>query len=847
MATVIPTNDQLAILKDKSDASYLIAKSAQSYYQNNPTDVVAKQDYDNAVKEYLADSTAYQDALLVSMDGPTDGVTSSSSPTSGSTTSSTNSAAGASAGVTGAVSGAIASLTSSLPAPLGQAISGALSSLLGAALKTPTPTSIIPNPMHQYASWTYATSLWWLDIDDYNNLINVGDAGPGTNLSLPNSYVIAEDSGLYPNQRLPTQNGLNYNIQSIEFDTVVGHNSASKSSNMIAGKMLVVEPYGVTLLDTLIKASVSKQDNYTDRPYMIQIDFVGYDDNGNPVPSSQTNIYRKRFPITITGFSIEVTAKGAEYNIDFAAAGHQAHQNDEHSKVPKNITVTAATVDDFFNANVSTSFTSQLNSFWLQEAQDQKSQFADSISFDIDSKIAQSKIVYDKQLSLAQANPNGGGIDLSKSSFAIPSGTSIQEIINKVLIQSQFLQDQIPDPTADQTAEQTTAQNQAVLNTFKTVVQTTYGGLNSGGAPVTGSAAKDQIRSRYAKTFKYGIHQYHNYSVPHPAAPQATDSRQQTVKAYNYIYTGKNIDILDFKIVFDTTFYTAVNTYTAENAAAQPTASSATDTTKADAKTPTITMNLLGALGVIPGLSQVLNLTPIRIRNIVNDQRDNMGMNIITNPKAQVAANLMRSVYTESVSAAMASLDLKIVGDPTLLKQDDWLYTPSPTTSTNWLATIAQSLFAQQYGHIKMDDGALIASVTVNTPVDIDIDQQNQGLVSPAIGSVPSIFSGQYEIKTIKNTFSDGIFVQTLSMIRLPNSDIVGSGVIANSNNSRGTVGLNQSIQGLVNSAVQSVKGLFSSSSGSTSTPASSSPGQATYGADGAVNSAYDATRYGDG
>jgi len=848
MATTIPTNDQLETLKAQKDTAYNIAEAAKLHYQNLPNDPAAKQAYDSAMQSFYQALNAYTNAEIVSMDGPTDGVAASSAASAGSTTSSTNSASSAGAGVTGAVSGALSSLTSSLPAPLGNAINSALSSLLGAALKTPVPTSIIPNPMHQYASWTYCTSLWWLDVEDYNNLVSVADAGPGTNLPLPKSYVIAEDSGLYPNRRLPTQNGLNYNIQDIDFDTVVGQNSSSKSSNIIGGHITIVEPYGVTLLDSLIKASSTAQENYTDRPYMLQIDFVGYDDAGNPAPTNQTNIYRKRFPINIIGFKIEVTNKGAEYKIEFTPAGHQATQNDEHSKIPKNITVTAGTVGDFFDANVTTSFTSQLNSFWQQEVTDQKVQYADSISFDIDPKIAQSTIVYDKQMSLSEANPNGAGIDLSKGNFAIPAGTSIQEIINKVILQSKFLQDQIPDAAANQTSEQTVAANQAVLNTFKTVVQTSYGGVNSAGTQT--AAAKDQIRNRYAKAFKYGIHQYHNYSVPHPAAPQATDSRQQTVKAYNYLYTGKNIDILDLKIDLDMTFYTAVNTYTAENAASNPTASSASDTKTANSATPSITTTLLGALGIIPGLSQVLNAIPIRIRNIVNDQRDNMGMNIISNPKAQVAANLMRSIYTDSVTPGMINLNLRIVGDPTLLKQDDWLYTPSPTTSTNWLSAISQSLFAQKYGQIKMDDGALIASVTVNTPVDIDIDQQNKGLVSPAIGSVPSLFSGQYEIRTIKNTFSGGKFEQVLTMNRLPNSDIVGSGVIQNATNNRSVVSIGQAVQGLVNSAVQTVGGLINSALGSSSTPANPAPNptnQATTDSSGAVNSQYDATRYGDG
>lgn len=753
-----------------------------------------------------------------------------------------------------AVSGAITNVASRIPVVggllggiLSGAATGALSKLLGTAIKSPVATSPIPNPMHQFATWTYAASLWWLDVGDYNTLVDGADAGSGLNLPLTKSYVIAEDSGLYPDRRLPTQQGLNYNIQTIDFDTVVGLNSTSKSSNMTTGKLTIAEPYGCTLLDSLVKASANtgKGDNYTQRPYMLQIDFVGYDDQGNPVPSSQTNVYRKRFPIQIVGFKIDVTNKGAEYVIDFTAANHVAHNN-EHGKIPKNITVTAKTVDDFFK-----DFSKQLNDFWKLEATNQKVQYADSMSFDLDSAIGGSAIVYDKQMSLGKADPNSKqGIDLTKGSFSISAGTTIQDVINKVLVQSDFLIKQLglkPDTGADEVQSSVTK----ALNTFKTVVQVTYSGVNAAG--VESKGANDKIRNTYAKKFKYNIHQYIVYDPKHPSAPLASDSRPYASKVYNYIYTGQNIDILDFKINFDATFFTAVNSYTKEVAAAQPTASTALNNILADGKSPSLSLNLLGALNLIPGFDKITNLTPLRYKNIVNDQRDNTGMNIIANPAAQTTANMMRSIYTD-LSGDMMNVDLKIVGDPTLLKQDDWLYSPSPTTSSIFNSALSQFDFAKQYGHIKMDNGTLIATLKVNTPTDLDMDQRNQGLVSPPIGSTPSLFSGQYQILTIKNSFSGGQFTQNLNLVRLTNSDVTAAAPL--NNDGRGAVNINQSIQGLVNKTVQTVSGMVGTALGDVTTAAGdlykkvtadSTAGQATVDAEGKVTSEYDATRWGGG
>ena len=114
------------------------------------------------------------------------------------------------------------------------------------------------------------------------------------------SYVIAEDAGLFPDRRLPGVLPVNYNIQNVKFTTIIAPNKQSRSSNMIEGSMTIIEPYGVTFLDTLCVAAsyfYPGGANYTTLPYMLQLDFFGYDDNGDPISDSDTIGLRKRFPI----------------------------------------------------------------------------------------------------------------------------------------------------------------------------------------------------------------------------------------------------------------------------------------------------------------------------------------------------------------------------------------------------------------------------------------------------------------------------------------------------------------------------------------------------------------------
>lgn len=653
----------------------------------------------------------------------------------------------------------------------GNGASTSTTSTTPGSIKGPIPTDIVPNPLHKYASYTYAWSLWLLDTDDFNSLMDVSDAGLSRTMPLPKSYVVAEDSGLYTSKRLPTQFGLNYNIQHVQFETTVGANGASKHTNMIDGSVVVVEPYGVTLIDSLALASKrgNVYQNYTQQPFMLQLDFFGYDDNGNEISTSETTLLRKRFPIRINSMNLQVTKTGAEYTFHFTPAGHSGTM----LKVPKQINISGGKVGEVLG-----NLSSKLNEHWASETRRGISHFANSVKFDIDDLIAGSKVVYDKQMSLTDAKPTGNTVSMTSTTFSIPSGSSIVEVIDKIVLQSDYVIDQLGLNLQDKgltpataTAAQQRQSLTQVFNAFRTTCQARFIGTTGSGATV--SSAFDNSRNTYPIEITYKIKQYPVFNGTHPALPTLSDSRPFIVKDYNYTYTGKNIDILDFKLAFDYTWFTEVNVYNNQYAAAQATASTGVDTLLSNAPSIMLSPQLLASSGAVPALGAIPVINPVRLQPVVHDQRDAQ-LQVIKDPNKVTAANAMRSLYSNSGSD-MISVDLDIVGDPTLLKQDDWLYSPSPNSINNYNRAISQKEFSNEYGHVKMDAGALIVKLTVNTPIDNDTDWANQGLVFPQPGTYTSMFSGLFSIIKIRNTFENGQFKQKLVLARQPNTDYISN------------------------------------------------------------------------
>ena len=711
------------------------------------------------------------------------------------------------------------------------------------AVQAPVPTSPVPNPLHNYASYTYTWSLWWLDINDYNSLTKSQIDNATTYVLGPNSYVVAEDAGLYPDRRLPSTAGLNYYIQDVNFTTVIGLNKKSKGTNMIEGEFTIIEPYGVTLIDSLLMASGSSGEfkNYLQQPYMLELNFTGYDDNGNPIGRQYANIFRKRFPIKIIECKFSVGTKGTEYKLSFVPTSHGDAHSEEMRTTPLSMSITAKTVNEFFNGDANANpptlgVAGYLAKFYNDEKAAGKREVADVFKFQFDDAVGKSSIVSDKLTPLSQGNPDSPnktaavapGIDLSKNTFNIPKGTTYIDVINKALAQSDWL---INLQLGLEKPEKKTGDQTSVFNAFKILNSSTF-------------LDYDKTRNTYGKVITYKINQYPTWKTDHPDLPQLSDSTPYTAKVYNYIYTGKNVDIIDLKLQFDTTFYTAVNKYTKTNAATQITKD--TNREEVNSKLPSFMPGLGFLSKFIPQLAQLPSVSPVRYHSVVGDQSATIGMNIINRPAAQQSADILKSVYS-GAGGDMINVTLTIVGDPTLIKQDDWLYTPTPKTNSssgavsadsaaantdnsllgqleNSLKTAAtnivtgavnslingtvnrllgglgggqlggavysalgQDRFAEQYGHLKMDGGDVVCTLTVNTPIDNDIDITNEGLVYPKPGMRTSFFSGQYKLLTVKNKFSQGVFTQELDLIRYNNSDVAKAFGAGNNGSGAGT------------------------------------------------------------
>lgn len=680
----------------------------------------------------------------------------------------------------------------------------------------PAPT-VKPNPLLALSSYTYGISLHILGEDDYKTLLNS-----------PQSFRVTKNiissASRYSDVRR-NEFKEDFYFDSLNMTTVMGLGANTQGTNAITLKFKLIEPYGLSFMNRLLDVSRALNiKNYVEQPYLLEVNFFGYDDAGNIKKDPGLT---KWVPIKILTMRIRASSRGSEYDIDAVPYGQLAHMESIQA-VRANFEVTASTVGDYFSSqlafgtsavtqavtqqvandaqrkesiaeikslklngapsgltygsdedadrafalqenikNISQAPTLSVSSFpgaynlWLaQEQAHGYMKVADVIAFDIDSAIASATITIPAKTPPSRASTSDGtanssapatdtgnnpdtqkktpkkGPDFTKLVKSINAGTSINSLINNVIINSSFIRDQLKG---------TESENQSV-NSGQA--------LFSAVAPSTGKSSVkwfkiipkiellgyDTIRNKYAKKITYYIRTYDHYNNVDPRVPKGMPPG--AVKDYEYIYTGKNDSIIDFDIEFDSLYNILVNV----------------------SRSKTESLNTAGGANpnkVFTKLeeNQPGNFSAPGITLTSNSQRSMTqgGYDIAEN---QLAAGYAESIYS-TTGGQMVNVRLKIIGDPDFIKQDEFLFHPGVLGlgyNAQYLPGAGNSL--------NMDSGEIYVNLKFKTPSDID---ESTGMLRKDSAYSTSYFSGLYKIMTIDNQFNQGKFTQVLDLVRVFN------------------------------------------------------------------------------
>jgi len=714
---------------------------------------------------------------------------------------------------------------------------------------------LVDNPLLEFESYTYGLSLHLMGIQNYNNLVSLDKS---LQKKYVPQNVLISSAGRYGNafKRDPSFTE-DFYFDDLKIKTIVNTTTRNRNSNLIECNFTIIEPLGFTLINRMLEAANRINPglgSYLQMPYVLQIDFFGSMDGQPPALLKE---HSKVLPVRLTNIKTKLTARGTEYQIDAVPFNHQAF-NQLNISLPVSTTVTATTVsqifggpaevssgDDSFYSKITkktniereiielrpfatsasggfdarfasearakiSSLTSQLNDeyssfgitgfcaainsyFGSLKAQNQISK-VNTVRVVFDEKIGNSKLYPSSgPTNAAQAPVSGtttgaqrtqiqqaggaakGQLRFDGATVNIPAGTTVDRMIDWAVRNSGYIAEQLKDPTI--TAEQ----RQTII---------------SGGNPNTITWLRwfriipnirildfDPTTNRYSLDIIFYVKPY-SLSAKHPFYPKGRVPG--FVKKYDYIFTGKNKEVIDLQIDFNTLYLVEMTTNRTKSRQPQtgtPGDGSATarpDYAANSYPNPNVQQLPNNAIAPVPlGMISDQAATSIRAGGI---------------PQAAVSAGDLQRSLMLGAKGDMITLNMKIVGDPHFVKQDDIFIGQSLDAPTG------QFINNSSGSSLYMDGGELYVFVNFQSPVDYD---ETKGIADITNSRYRySEFSGVYKIITVDNSFANGKFEQTLTLAKLL-YDQEGKPVAGSSISQRAETQLQNTLTPTVNTAVR--------------------------------------------
>lgn len=561
-------------------------------------------------------------------------------------------------------------------------------------------------------------------------------------------------------------------VDGLEIETIMAFTPNGGATQPTQIRFEVIEPYSINgFIEALhVTAVAAGYSNYASASFILKLDFIGYPDDDQfqfTDPKIVDNASRY-FVFGFTGLEVEVTERGTRYVCNGVPYNEKAFG--QAGLLKKSIRMVGEDVKEILE-NLMEAVTNQ------QIKSDEKSKTANtdhdsySIQFkklagnawqdDSNGKIATAKLVeIGKENTLYQminpadtSKPNAyhvSGVaqptpDQQQKSpqtvkynpkdmaVQFPENSNLHEIIATVIRDSDYVREMIKAM-----GEGSIPDDSGMVNYFLIRVE------------VTNKSSIDPDTKKPFQNFKYVVSPFkvHYTSVPMYESQKVDEKKLKklTVREYNYIYTGLNVDVKNFKLNFNNLYFEAIpaalgnKEYPGAKNAAQY------------SESPEIKIRTQPVDGT---QEQSVPPPPQRTDPTATSVKPPSGYNAalpITDPYSVLARGMHEKLIN---STSVLTGELEIIGDPLYLVTGGiGNYNPGQI-----------SYGETSDGEAAHLNGQVLISINFRNPIDINSFEQG-GMMRFDANRVP--FSGVYMVHTAKSSFKDGNFLQRLQVIRVP-------------------------------------------------------------------------------
>jgi hypothetical protein len=637
-----------------------------------------------------------------------------------------------------------------------------------------------PNTLHQFASYTTLFTLSALSQDDLENTttmlnskahdIIVRSSGIGPTENSERQPLSASDKKIIEkNDRLKgaidkSRNTLSANrdmyIRNVTMNSIPGLNDKRRLTSVTQMTMDIVEPAGITLLERIRGAAINNGYlDHLDAPFLLTIDFKGFDEMGRPASTQDSQNMKRFIPVKIVTMDISVTQAGTEYSVKVIPYNEFGFTNrHNYPRTAGTLSPQGRLLSDVFKS---------LEELLNKQNEDEKDtglvQKPDIYNITFDSKGIEDVMIEIENLEETgmQAQKTIGvdkfdnKVNLPLDYMKISSNNAITKILEEIMKGHPAYSD-----------EKFKAWKGKVSGGEVQDFYFDYFKIKTSVVPIEGNF--DEIRGMNVKNINFHVEPYkvHAYSLAIPGVSTGENFKNFVYKTYNYIFTGDNVDVLDLNINYKVAYFQSrLKDF------------EATDVRKN--KIVDASVKLTG------GTTSTDHFTDgnTHTRSYPNVTKNNgAGKTGGTSPQLDA--------FLDSLSNPMAdmlNLRLEILGDPAWISQSQFIPLNAKDfvqgegkgsdtdinfwrgdTETDW------KLWNSELRCYNTDVAEPIIMLNFRMPTDLN----DQTGVYELQTDQSAEFSGLYRVVQVEHNFTDGKYTNVLHLVRFNNQGVIISNPI---------------------------------------------------------------------
>jgi hypothetical protein len=321
--------------------------------------------------------------------------------------------------------------------------------------------------------------------------------------------------------------------------------------------------------------------------------------------------------------------------------------------------------------------------------------------------------------------------------FQFAQGQSLTAIINQVILSSEYAKEAIdPKSKTGRTAD-------GFIKWFRLDVQIEL-------------LDYDIVTGDFAKRFTYRVVPFlvHESIFSNPTSvPNYAPIKKKITKAYNYIYTGQNVDVLRFDIEIKNSFFTGTPPGNPADSAKASDPNTSGGTAPQQNKEAKAGKGAAVAAALATGGRKRNRRTPDALDDKIKGGSRQQDVE-------QAVAEAFHKAFTQN-QTEMVTINIEILGDPYWIVDSGFANYFAPATENNSQIT--------EDGTMNYEGSDVYIYLTFRTPSDIN---EGNGTYEFSYGGKESPFSGIYKVNQCESVFTDGTFRQKLSCMRMPSQDI---------------------------------------------------------------------------